>query len=135
MAERRRCIEGFRAGGAGDFRHEFAEKFPTTVFLRMMKRDPSAERVENIASFLHRAAVNAALDLMRSRQSGRSIPLDELEPVLADSAHRAPDRAHAAGEIREIVPSIVAGFLLLAALWYFVFRAKAWNKRKEPPRD
>src|SRR5580698_4766337 len=78
-----------------------AEDVLQTVFLRMMKRDPSAERVENIASFLHRAAVNAALDLMRSRQSGRSIPLDELEPVLADSAHRGPDRAHAAGEIRD----------------------------------
>jgi len=41
---RDRCvevIEDFRAGGVGDFRHEFAEKFrttvfPTTVFLRMM---------------------------------------------------------------------------------------------------
>jgi hypothetical protein len=31
--------------------------------------------------------------------------------------------------------SIVGGFLLLAALWYFVFRAKAWDRRKEPPRD
>jgi RNA polymerase sigma-70 factor (ECF subfamily) len=78
-----------------------AEDVLQTVFLRMMKRDPSAERVENIASFLHRAAVNAALDLMRSRQTGRSISLEELEPVLADSAHRGPDRAHAAGEIRD----------------------------------
>jgi uncharacterized membrane-anchored protein len=33
--------------------------------------------------------------------------------------------------------SIVGGFLLLGALWYFVFRAKAWDKRKDgrPPRD
>jgi uncharacterized membrane-anchored protein len=31
--------------------------------------------------------------------------------------------------------SIVGGFLLLAALWYFVFRAKAWDKRKDPPSD
>jgi len=78
-----------------------AEDVLQTVFLRLIKRDPSAEPVDNLASFLHRAAVNAALDLMRARQTARSIPLDELEPVLADSAHRAPDRAHAAGEIRE----------------------------------
>jgi hypothetical protein len=35
------------------------------------------------------------------------------------------------------IASIVGGFLLLGALWYFVFRAKAWNKHKDdrPPRD
>jgi RNA polymerase sigma-70 factor (ECF subfamily) len=53
-----------------------------------------------MTSFLHRAAVNAALDLVRSRQNIRNIPLDELEPVLAEPAHRAPDRAHTSGEIR-----------------------------------
>jgi cytochrome P450 len=43
-------IEGFRAGGAGDFRHEFAEKFPTTVFLRMMGLP-----VEQRDAFINRA--------------------------------------------------------------------------------
>ena len=78
-----------------------AEDVLQTVFLRMLKRDPGAEPVGNIASFLHRAAVNAALDLVRSRQNIRNIPLDELEPVLADPAHRRPDRVHSSGEIRE----------------------------------
>ena len=31
--------------------------------------------------------------------------------------------------------SIVGGFLLLGALWYFVFREKPQDKRKGPPRD
>jgi hypothetical protein len=32
--------------------------------------------------------------------------------------------------------SIVGGFLLLGALWYFVFREKAQNKRDDhPPPD
>src|SRR5438067_12296442 len=74
-------------GNAGD-----AEDVLQTVFLRMVKRDPDADPVGNVPSFLHRAAVNAALDLVRSKQNIRSIPLDELEPVLADSAHRGPDR-------------------------------------------
>jgi RNA polymerase sigma-70 factor (ECF subfamily) len=78
-----------------------AEDVLQTVFLRMIKRDPDAEPVGNMASFLHRSAVNAALDLMRARQNVRNIPLDELEPVLAEPAHRSPERAHAAGEIRE----------------------------------
>lgn len=78
-----------------------AEDVLQTVFLRMLKRDPGAEPVGNMASFLHRSAVNAALDLVRSRQNVRNIPLDELEPVLADPAHRRPDRVQASGEIRE----------------------------------
>ena len=78
-----------------------AEDVLQTVFLRMMKRAPGAEPVGNMGSFLHRAAVNAALDLVRSRQNIRSVPLDELEPVLSEPAHRSPDRIQQSGEIRE----------------------------------
>jgi RNA polymerase sigma-70 factor (ECF subfamily) len=78
-----------------------AEDVLQTVFLRMLKRDPAAEPVGNMASFLHRSAVNAALDLARTRQNIRSVPLDELEPVLAEPAFRGPDRAQSSGEIRE----------------------------------
>ena len=78
-----------------------AEDVLQTVFLRLMKRDPAAEPVGNMASFLHRSAVNAALDLMRARQNIRNIPLDELEPVLAEPSYRSPDRIQTSGEIRE----------------------------------
>jgi RNA polymerase sigma-70 factor (ECF subfamily) len=78
-----------------------AEDVLQTVFLRLVKRDPQAEPVGNMASFLHRSAVNAALDLIRTRQNIRNVPLDELEPVLADAPHRRPDRAQSSGEIRE----------------------------------
>ncbi len=78
-----------------------AEDVLQTVFLRMVKRDAEAAPVGNMASFLHRSAVNAALDLMRSRQHIRNIPLDELEPVLAEPSCHSPDRAHSSGEIRE----------------------------------
>jgi RNA polymerase sigma-70 factor (ECF subfamily) len=54
-----------------------------------------------MASFLHRSAVNAALDLVRSRQNIRHVPLDELEPVLSEPAHRNPDRIQHSGEIRD----------------------------------
>jgi RNA polymerase sigma-70 factor, ECF subfamily len=78
-----------------------AEDVLQTVFLRLLKRDPDSEPVSNMTSFLHRAAVNAALDLMRVRQNVRNIPLDDLEPVLAEPAHRRPDRIQGSGEIRE----------------------------------
>jgi RNA polymerase sigma-70 factor (ECF subfamily) len=78
-----------------------AEDVLQTVFLRMIKRGSESEPVENMASFLHRAAVNAALDLVRSRQNVRNVPLDDLEPVLSEPAHRNPDRIQGSGEIRE----------------------------------
>ena len=90
-------------GNAGD-----AEDVLQTVFLRMLKRDPEAEPVGNITSFLHRAAVNAALDLLRTRQHVRNIPLDELEPVLAEPAHRSPERAQSSTEIRDWLRGAVA---------------------------
>ena len=78
-----------------------AEDALQTVFLRLLKRDAAADAVENMPSFLRRAAVNAALDIVRSRQGIRNIPLDELEPVLAEPAHRRPDRLQASIEIRD----------------------------------
>jgi RNA polymerase sigma-70 factor (ECF subfamily) len=78
-----------------------AEDVLQTVFLRMLKREPDAEPVGHMASFLHRAAVNASLDLIRSRQKVRHVPLDELEPVLAEPAHRSPEREQSSSEIRE----------------------------------
>jgi RNA polymerase sigma-70 factor (ECF subfamily) len=83
-------------GNPGD-----AEDVLQTVFLRMLKRGDGAEPVGNMASFLHRSAVNAALDLVRSRQNIRNIPLDELEPVLAEPASRSPERARQSTEIRD----------------------------------
>jgi RNA polymerase sigma-70 factor, ECF subfamily len=83
-------------GNAGD-----AEDVLQTVFLRMLKRDRDAEAVGNMPSFLHRSAVNAALDMVRSRANIRNIPLDEMEPVLAEPSHRNPERARASGEIRD----------------------------------
>jgi len=78
-----------------------AEDVLQTVFLRLMKRDAASDPVGNMASFLHRAAVNAALDLLRVRQNVRNVPLDSLEPVLAEPAYRNPDRVHSSGEVRE----------------------------------
>jgi RNA polymerase sigma-70 factor, ECF subfamily len=85
-----------------------AEDVLQTVFLRMAKRGADAEPVDNVASYLHRAAMNAALDVVRARQSARSVPLDDLAPVLADGAHRGPERARAAREIREWLRDAIA---------------------------
>jgi RNA polymerase sigma-70 factor, ECF subfamily len=85
-----------------------AEDVMQTVFLRLLRRDPDAEPVENIESYLRRAAVNSALDLIRSRQAAPNIPLDDVAPMLPENSSLAPDRVHGSAEIRQWLRSAVA---------------------------
>ena len=89
-------------GNAGD-----AEDVLQTVFLRLLKRDPEAATVGNLEGYLRRAAINAAVDLMRSRQVARAVPLEDLAPRLEDPSP-APDRALNAGEVRDWLKGAIA---------------------------
>jgi RNA polymerase sigma-70 factor (ECF subfamily) len=88
-------------GNAGD-----AEDVLQTVFLRLLRRPAEAAMVENLAGYLRRAAVNAALDLKRSRQTAPAVPLEDVPPAADPSP--APDRVLASGEIREWLRGTVA---------------------------
>ncbi len=55
-----------------------AEDVLQTVFLRLIRRDPAARALENPESYLRRAAVNAGLDIVRSRQDARTVPLEDM---------------------------------------------------------
>lgn len=52
-----------------------AEDVLQAVFLRLMRRAPDAAALENQESYLRRAAINASLDLIRSRQADRTVEL------------------------------------------------------------
>jgi len=54
-----------------------AEDVLQTVFLRLLRRGPQ-EAMENDEAYLRRAAINAALDVMRLRQSARTVELVDL---------------------------------------------------------
>jgi len=79
-----------------------AEDVLQIVFLRMLRREPQAEAVDNQASYLRRAAINAALDVIRSRQSDRTVELTtdlprdetpELRRSLARALTQLPPRS------------------------------------------
>ena len=55
-----------------------------TVFLRLLRRGRNAEPLENSESYLRRAAINAALDVIRARQADQTVPMPE------DSSGMAP---------------------------------------------
>src|SRR5579863_4673565 len=68
-------------GNAGD-----AEDILQTVFLRMLRRGGSAEPVENPETYLRRAAINAALDVVRARRGDQTVPLPEESSGLMPAA-------------------------------------------------
>ena len=82
---------------------EDAEDVLQTVFMRLVRRRGAWPLSDNPGSYLHRAAINAGLDILRSRRGSSTTPLDEVEPVLADAAEERPDRAQDSREFRDQV--------------------------------
>jgi RNA polymerase sigma-70 factor (ECF subfamily) len=74
-----------------------AEDVLQAVFLRLLRRDPSAQPLENPESYLRRAAVNVSLDTLRARQEARDVPLSESPPGETDD-----------GEMRECLRRALA---------------------------
>jgi RNA polymerase sigma-70 factor (ECF subfamily) len=76
-----------------------------TVFLRLLKHDHDFASVDDAGNYLYRAGVNAALDLMRSKKSSASSPLEET--AQSDTGWK-PDRAHHSPELRDRLREAVA---------------------------
>jgi RNA polymerase sigma-70 factor (ECF subfamily) len=77
-----------------------AEDVLQTVFMRLARREGGSPLSDSPGSYLHRAAINAALDVVRSRPAQRSTALEDVEPVLASAERDSPEKRQGAGEIR-----------------------------------
>ncbi|MBL8168531.1 MAG: sigma-70 family RNA polymerase sigma factor [Acidobacteria bacterium] len=78
-----------------------AEDVLQTVFLRLSRRsDINLE--PNPASYLHRAAINASLDLLRQRVRTDSVPLDDVAPLLTANSG-SPESQHKGRELRGVI--------------------------------
>jgi RNA polymerase sigma-70 factor (ECF subfamily) len=64
-----------------------AEDVLQTVFLRLARREDDLVAVDNLKSYLYRAAVNSALDLLRMRQAARLEPLAEADAITSGVKH------------------------------------------------
>jgi len=80
---------------------EDAQDVLQTVFLRLARREGGSPLSDSLGNYLHRAAINAALDVVRSRKSARATQLQEVGETLAREPRENPDRQQDAGEIRE----------------------------------
>jgi len=98
----------FRAAYRVTGNAEDAEDVMQTVFMRLARRGEDAEPFGSMEGYLRRAAVNAALDLVRNRYNVSGVPLDDLAPMLRESSTPAPDRQMYAGELKEWLRQTVA---------------------------
>ncbi len=72
-----------------------AEDVAQAVFLRMARAGTPG--IEHAESYLYRAAINGALDLLRQRVREHAV---ELDCDLPEGAHAGPERQCEAGELR-----------------------------------
>ena len=85
-----------------------AEDVLQTVFLRLLRHEHNFSDVDDTGRYLHRAGVNAALDLVRSRKSAASIPLEGAElNSLRDPGH-SPSQHQDASEMNAVLRAAVA---------------------------
>lgn len=73
-----------------------AEDVLQTVFLRLLRQEQTPE-IQHLRAYLHRAAVNAALDLLRARKDNQNLPLED-QPEMA--GHESASRLQETGELR-----------------------------------
>lgn len=85
-----------------------AEDVLQNVFLRLLRRPAAIRDVDGVESYLHRAAVNAALDLLRSRQRAAAAGSGDSGADGIADWRLAADRGQESGEIRDWLRRAVA---------------------------
>ncbi len=81
-----------------------AEDIAQGLFLRLA----SEERpIDNIGSYLHRAAINGALDLLRRRKSAATEPLEQAADVASVSWQSSPESAVARRQLGDALRTAI----------------------------
>jgi RNA polymerase sigma-70 factor, ECF subfamily len=84
-----------------------AEDVLQTVFLRLSRRG-NVSLEPNPGSYLHRAAINAALDLLRQRARTETVPIDDVTTVLAASPGFSPELQQRNRELRDCLAHAIS---------------------------
>lgn len=96
----------YRVTGSSDD----AEDVLQTVFMRLLRRWSDIDLSSNPAAYLRRAAVNASLDLLRSRTRAAAVPLDDATLEVTEGAGTSPDQnrlnTEMCGKLRQAMLSL-----------------------------
>jgi len=85
-----------------------AEDVLQTVFLRLLKGQESYDLSQNPEAYLSRAAINASLDLLRSRTRSKSVGLEDIDSESLAGNLRSPEAEHADRELLTLIRKAVA---------------------------
>jgi RNA polymerase sigma-70 factor (ECF subfamily) len=86
-----------------------AEDVLQTVFLRLASTKEQRDLSPSPGSYLHRAAVNASLDLLRARTRSKSVSMnDEATPREFESSILNPAEEHEDRELRKLIREAVS---------------------------
>lgn len=77
-----------------------AEDVLQTVFARLLTRDVAPDLSPSPGAYLKRAAVNAAIDVVRRRHEARRVPLVAVEASAADGPGSSPEQRQRESELR-----------------------------------
>ncbi len=88
-----------------------AEDVLQTVFLRLARSTEPPSVIENPEGYFARAAINASLDLLRSRKRSRAVAFDDVETgavVASFASSRNPEAGHEDRELRNLIRAAVS---------------------------
>lgn len=85
-----------------------AEDVLQTVFLRLVKGQEAYDLSKNPEAYLSRAAINASLDLLRSRTRAKSVGLDDAGADALAGRTRSPEALHGDRELQDLVRQAVS---------------------------
>ena len=88
-----------------------AEDVLQTVFLRIARGQEGAVGADNTEAYLLRAAINASLDLLRSRKRSKAVAMDDVEDrasVAEFVSQQNPETHHEDRELRNLIREAVA---------------------------
>jgi len=85
-----------------------AEDVLQNVFLRLVKGQDDYDLSRNPEAYLSRAAINASLDLLRSRSRSKVVGLDDVNTEALTSGFRNPEVTHADRELQTLVRQAVS---------------------------
>lgn len=84
---------------------EDAEDVLQTLFLRLLRREMLPDIERNPKAYLHRAAINIALDIVK--QKGRTVSPGDIEEQIEDGKAQ-PDRQHESSQIQDWLRTALA---------------------------
>jgi RNA polymerase sigma-70 factor (ECF subfamily) len=94
-----------------------AEDVAQAVFLRLANAEVP---VTNAASYLYRAAINGALDLLRRRKSAQTEPLESAEFVRAAGSGSSPEAEASGGELGALLRVAISELPARAGEMFFL---------------